>query len=159
MAYGSRAASARRQAAAGLNPRTRGGPMPDTDRSAQTPTLPDKALVVVRGLEKEYGSPSAPVRALRGVNLSLAQGEFVALVGPSGSGKSTLLNLVAGLDRPSRGEIVLCQESITGRSENELARLRRRLVGVVFQFFQLLESVSVLDNVAFPMVIAKTGRR
>jgi putative ABC transport system ATP-binding protein len=80
-------------------------------------------------------------------------------MGPSGCGKSTLLNMVAGLDRPDEGEIVLDGEVITGRSEDDLARMRRRHIGIVFQFFNLLEGMSVLENVALPAIVAGTKRK
>ena len=86
----------------------------------------------------------------------MTSGEFVATMGPSGCGKSTLLNLVAGLDTPSEGEIVLAGESLAGKDENDLARMRRKHIGIVFQFFNLLEGMSVLENVALPAIIAGT---
>jgi putative ABC transport system ATP-binding protein len=100
-----------------------------------------------------------PVRALRGVDVTLEAGEFVAIMGPSGCGKSTLLNLVAGLDTPSDGEIVLAGIELGGRDENELARIRRAHIGMVFQFFNLLEEMSALENVMLPAATAgATGR-
>ncbi len=115
--------------------------------------------MAARGLRKTFEAENAPVRALRGVDLTVAGGEFVALMGPSGCGKSTLLNLVAGLDTPDEGEIMVAGEQVTGRSEDELARMRRRHVGLVFQFFNLLEGMTVLENVALPAVIAGRKRR
>jgi putative ABC transport system ATP-binding protein len=115
------------------------------------------AALDMRGVRKTFEAENAPVRALRGVDLSVQRGEFVALMGPSGCGKSTLLNLVAGLDIPDEGEISVAGEAVTGRSEDDLARMRRRHIGLVFQFFNLLESMTVLENVALPAVIA--GRR
>jgi putative ABC transport system ATP-binding protein len=99
------------------------------------------------------------VRALRGVDLDLQAGEYVAIMGPSGCGKSTLLNLIAGLDTADEGEITLAGERVTGRSEDDLAQLRRRHIGIVFQFFNLLEGMTVLENVVLPAVIAGTKRR
>jgi putative ABC transport system ATP-binding protein len=113
--------------------------------------------LAARGVRKTFEAENAPVRALRGVDLSVGQGEFVALMGPSGCGKSTLLNLVAGLDTADEGEITVAGEAVTGRSEDDLARMRRRHIGLVFQFFNLLEGMTVLENVALPAVIA--GRR
>jgi putative ABC transport system ATP-binding protein len=113
--------------------------------------------LAMRGVRKTFEAENAPVRALRGVDLNITGGEFVALMGPSGCGKSTLLNLVAGLDTPDEGEISVAGEQVTGRSEDDLARLRRRHIGLVFQFFNLLEGMTVLENVALPAVIA--GRR
>jgi putative ABC transport system ATP-binding protein len=96
---------------------------------------------------------------LRGVDFEMQPGEFVAVMGPSGCGKSTLLNLVAGLDTPTDGEIVLAGESLVGKSEDELAIMRRKHIGIVFQFFNLLESMSVLENVTLPAVIAGAPRK
>ena len=116
-------------------------------------------VLTVRGLRKTYEAEGAPVRALRGTDLTMRDGEFVAVMGPSGCGKSTLLNMVAGLDSPDEGEIVLAGETITGRSEDELARMRRRHIGIVFQFFNLLEGMTVLENVALPAIVAGTKRK
>src|SRR5499425_2855844 len=116
-----------------------------------------EAALTVRGVRKTFEAENAPVRALRGVDLTVQPGEFVALMGPSGCGKSTLLNLVAGLDTPDEGEISVAGDAVTGRSEDDLARMRRRHIGLVFQFFNLLEGMTVLENVTLPAVIA--GRR
>jgi putative ABC transport system ATP-binding protein len=116
-------------------------------------------VLTVRSVRKTFEAELAPVRALRGVDLELADGEFVAIMGPSGCGKSTLLNLVAGLDTADDGEIVLAGEQITGKSEDELARMRRRHIGIVFQFFNLLEGMTVLENVVLPAMIAGSKRK
>jgi putative ABC transport system ATP-binding protein len=110
-------------------------------------------------LRKTFESEAAPVRALRGVDLSIGAGEFVAITGPSGCGKSTLLNLVAGLETPSDGEIYLGGESIHDKGESELAHLRRRHIGFVFQFFNLLDDTSALENVALAAALAGVPRR
>jgi putative ABC transport system ATP-binding protein len=99
------------------------------------------------------------VRALRGVDINIEAGEFVAVMGPSGCGKSTLLNLIAGLDTPSEGEIILAGDSLAGKDENDLARMRRKHIGIVFQFFNLLEGMSVLENVTLPAIIAGSSRK
>ena len=112
-----------------------------------------------RRLRKTFESEGMPVRALRRVDLSVEAGEFIAVMGPSGCGKSTLLNLVAGLDSPSDGEIVVAGIPLTDRDENERARIRRAHIGIVFQFFNLLEEMSVLDNVALSAAIAGASRR
>lgn len=119
----------------------------------------DTPVLETRALTKTFESDGSPVRALRGVDFRMAPGEFVAVMGPSGCGKSTLLNLAAGLDTPSDGEILVAGEPLTGLDENELARLRRAHVGIVFQFFNLLEGMSVLENVTLPAVVAGVGRR
>jgi putative ABC transport system ATP-binding protein len=116
-------------------------------------------VLTVRGARKTFEAELAPVRALRGVDLTLSDGEFVAIMGPSGCGKSTLLNLVAGLDTADDGEIVLAGEQVTGKTEDELARMRRRHIGIVFQFFNLLEGMTVLENVVLPAMIAGTKRK
>jgi len=116
-------------------------------------------VLTVRGARKTFEAELAPVRALRGVDLTLGDGEFVAIMGPSGCGKSTLLNLVAGLDTADDGEIVLAGEQVTGKTEDELARMRRRHIGIVFQFFNLLEGMTVLENVVLPAMIAGTKRK
>jgi putative ABC transport system ATP-binding protein len=120
----------------------------------------DRADVLrIERLRKTFAPDGLPVRALRRVDLTLAAGEFVAVMGPSGCGKSTLLNLVAGLDTPSDGEIVVAGTSLTGKGENERALLRRRHVGIVFQFFNLLEGMRVLENVALPAAVAGASRK
>ena len=116
-------------------------------------------VLETRGLRKTFESEGAPVRALRGVDVTMRAGEFVAVMGPSGCGKSTLLNLVAGLDVPTDGEVIVAGDSLVGRSEDELAIMRRRHIGIVFQFFNLLESMTVLENVTLPAVIAGAPRR
>jgi putative ABC transport system ATP-binding protein len=116
-------------------------------------------VCTVRAVRKTFEADLAPVRALRGVDLDIEAGEFVAIMGPSGCGKSTLLNLIAGLDVADEGDITIAGEPVTGRSEDELARMRRRHVGIVFQFFNLLEGMTVLENVVLPAVIAGTKRR
>ena len=120
------------------------------------------SVLEVRGLRKTYESTegdAAPVRALRGVDMMVDVGEFVAIMGPSGCGKSTLLNLIAGLDTPSEGDIAVAGESLGGKNEDDLARMRRSHIGIVFQFFNLLEGTSVLDNVALPAIVAGASRK
>jgi putative ABC transport system ATP-binding protein len=115
--------------------------------------------VEVRSVYRTFEQDTAPVRALRGADLTVRAGEFVAVMGPSGCGKSTMLNLVAGLDVPDEGEIVIAGESLAGKDENALAMMRRRHVGIVFQFFNLLEGMTVLENVVLPAVIAGRKRK
>src|ERR1700747_1770603 len=120
---------------------------------------PEWNALTVTGLRKTFEAENAPVRALRGVDLAVRPGEFIAVMGPSGCGKSTLLNLVAGLDVPDEGTIAVAWEPVTGRTEDELARIRRKHMGIVFQFFNLLEGMTVLENVVLPSVIAGRRRR
>jgi putative ABC transport system ATP-binding protein len=114
-------------------------------------------VLEARGLAKTYDTGGAEVLALRGVDLAIEPGEFVAIMGPSGCGKSTLLNLLAGLDRPTAGEVWLDGRRIDRLSEAELARLRRRKIGFVFQFFNLLPALSTVENVELPLLLV--GRR
>src|SRR3984893_1257174 len=115
--------------------------------------------LVVDKVRKTFEAENAPVRALRGANLVVESGDFVALMGPSGCGKSTLLNLVAGLDVADEGTITVAGELVTGRTEDQLSQMRRRHIGIVFQFFNLLEGMTVLENVALPAVIAGRKRK
>ncbi len=121
--------------------------------------MSDELVVETHGLQKTFESEGAPVRALRGVEFEMRRGEFVAVMGPSGCGKSTLLNLIAGLDTPSDGDVQVAGETLVGKDENQLAKMRRAHIGIVFQFFNLLEGMSVLENVTLPAVIAGTPRR
>ncbi len=117
------------------------------------------AVLGMQGVRKTFEADNAPVRALRGLDFSMLPGEFVAVMGPSGCGKSTMLNLVAGLDSVDEGEVVLDGERIHAMSEDELARMRRRHIGIVFQFFNLLEGMTVLENVALPAMISGLKRK
>src|SRR5258708_3637950 len=119
----------------------------------------ERDALTVTGLRKTFEADNAPVRALRGVDLAVEAGEFIAVMGPSGCGKSTLLNLVAGLDVPDEGTITVAGETVTGRTEDDLARMRRKHMGIVFQFFNLLEGMTVLENVVLPSVIAGRKRK
>jgi putative ABC transport system ATP-binding protein len=116
-------------------------------------------VVHVRGAYRTFERDTAPVRALRGADLDVMAGEFVAVMGPSGCGKSTLLNVIAGLDRPDEGDISVAGLDLTTMDENALAVMRRSHVGIVFQFFNLLESMTVLENVVMPALIAGIKRK
>jgi putative ABC transport system ATP-binding protein len=131
-----------------------------TDTDERPDASPDDHLAVeVRGVYRTFEQDAAPVRALRGTDLDVRHGEFVAVMGPSGCGKSTLLNVVAGLDVPDEGDVVVATERLTGMDENQLAIMRRRHIGIVFQFFNLLEGMTVLENVVMPAVIAGRKRK
>ena len=131
----------------------------ETLSPSATPQAAGELVLDVRGVRRTFEAENAPVRALRGADFSMHHGEFVAIMGPSGCGKSTMLNLVAGLDQADEGTIVLADEVVTGRNEDELARLRRKHIGIVFQFFNLLEGMTVLENVALPAMVAGQRRK
>jgi putative ABC transport system ATP-binding protein len=114
-------------------------------------------MIELRGVSKTVQSGDHPLTILHPLDYSIAGGQFVAIVGPSGSGKSTLLGLLAGLDAPSTGEIVIDGIDITRLSEDALARLRGEKIGFVFQFFHLVPSLTAVENISVPMEIA--GRR
>ena len=116
-------------------------------------------VVDVSQVYRTFEQDTAPVRALRGADLHIGRGEFVAVMGPSGCGKSTLLNIVAGLDVPDEGEVSVAGQALVGKTESELAIMRRRHIGIVFQFFNLLEGMTALENVLMPALIAGRRRR
>jgi putative ABC transport system ATP-binding protein len=113
-------------------------------------------MISLSQVSKTYATPAGKFAALKSINLDIAAGQFVGIVGKSGSGKSTLLNLVAGIDRPSSGSVNVAGTAIHGLSENKLALWRGRNVGFVFQFFQLLPTLTAAENVMLPMDFAKT---
>ncbi|GAA0719553.1 ABC transporter ATP-binding protein [Clostridium malenominatum] len=112
-------------------------------------------ILKVENLSKVYGKGENKVEALKNINLSVTKGEFVAIVGASGSGKSTLLHLLGGLDRPTSGEVVVDGESIYKYKEERLAIFRRRKIGFIFQFFNLLPILDVEENIALPALLDK----
>jgi putative ABC transport system ATP-binding protein len=115
------------------------------------------AVVSTAGLVRRYGEGETAVDALRGVSLDVEVGRMTAIMGPSGSGKSTLMHLLAGLDSPTEGSIVLAGTEITGLSERKLTLLRRETIGFVFQFFNLLPMLTAEENITLPLSIA--GRK
>lgn len=121
--------------------------------------MTNEPLLRIRGLRRTFEADLAPVRALRSIDLDVDRGEFVAVMGPSGCGKSTLLNLIAGLDIPDDGTIVIDEDEVTGRDTDQLARIRRRHIGMVFQFFNLLEDLTAVENVMMSAMIGGTSRR
>jgi len=108
-------------------------------------------VIELRGVTKSYDTPAGPFRALDDVNISIASGEMAAIIGKSGSGKSTLLNLIGAIDRATTGEVTVAGRSIQQSSERALAAWRGTTVGIVFQFFQLLPTLTVVENVMLPM--------
>jgi putative ABC transport system ATP-binding protein len=120
-----------------------------------------KSLVLLENVEKVYKTKAGPFKALHDIDLRIGAGEFVGIVGPSGSGKSTLINMITGIDRPTSGEVYVAEQRLTNMSENQVAKWRGRNVGVVFQFFQLLPTLTVLENVMMPMNYCNTykGKR
>ncbi|MGE0081606.1 MAG: ABC transporter ATP-binding protein [Thiohalomonadaceae bacterium] len=116
------------------------------------------AIVEARGLSKQVNSPEGPLTILDDVNLCIEPGEAVAIVGASGSGKSTLLGLLAGLDLPSAGQVLLDGCDLAGLDEDGRAALRARMLGFVFQSFQLLPSLTALENVMLPLELAGRGQ-
>ncbi|MFO7589648.1 MAG: ABC transporter ATP-binding protein [Acidimicrobiia bacterium] len=116
-------------------------------------------LIELSGVEKVYRMGKVDYRALRGVDLTIDAGEMVAVVGPSGSGKSTILNLVTGIDRPTAGAVVVDGRRIDEMSQEELAVWRGANVGIIFQFFQLLPTLSALENAVLPLDFARRGSK
>ncbi len=114
-------------------------------------------MIRLAGVEKEYRTGKLSYRALRGVDLVIEPGEMVAIVGPSGSGKTTILNLACGIDRPTAGTVTVTGQRIDTLSEEELATWRGRHIGIVFQFFQLLPTLTALENALLPMEFARVG--
>ncbi len=116
-------------------------------------------IIETRGLLKEFGHDGVHVVALRDVNLTVARGDFVALMGPSGSGKSTLLHLIAAMDRPTSGEVLVLGQDLARLNERELARWRNTHIGFVFQVFNLIPVLTALENVELPLRLTRLKRR
>ncbi|HML22416.1 MAG TPA: ABC transporter ATP-binding protein [Aggregatilinea sp.] len=108
-------------------------------------------FIQVKNLVKTFDTPAGPLNVLRGIDLTINKGEFVSLVGPSGSGKTTLLNMITGIDSPSDGSVVVDDVNVVAAPEKKLTRWRGRNIGIVFQFFQLLPTLTVLENIIMPM--------
>jgi putative ABC transport system ATP-binding protein len=119
----------------------------------------DSAIVFATDLERVFGEGATAVRALDGVSIDLPRGRFTAIMGPSGSGKSTLMHLLAGLDRPTAGEVVIDGVRLSELDDAELTQLRRDKIGFVFQFFNLLPKLNVTQNVELPMIYSGASAR
>lgn len=118
-----------------------------------------KPVIVVKDLYKVYRIGENRVRALNGVSFSINRGEFCAIVGTSGSGKSTLLNMLAGLEKPTKGEIVIIGEHMEKKNENQLVRFRREHIGFIFQSFNLMGTMNAVENVALPLTFQGVSKR
>ena len=114
-------------------------------------------MIDLRGLTKVYETPAGPFPALRGIDLAIQPGEFISVVGKSGSGKSTLINMFTGIDHPTDGEIVVAGKRIRELDEGQIAQWRGRTMGIVFQFFQLLPTLTLAENVMLPMDLCDFG--
>jgi putative ABC transport system ATP-binding protein len=117
-----------------------------------------KPVIEIAGLYKDYDTPAGVFPVLKDVNLTIDEGDYVAIMGPSGSGKSTFMNILGCLDRPTKGEYKLDSQSVKSLNGNELAKLRNKTIGFVFQGFNLLSRSSLLDNVSLPLVYASDNK-
>ncbi|MEM7802225.1 MAG: ABC transporter ATP-binding protein [Chloroflexota bacterium] len=118
-----------------------------------------KNIIEMRQIIKSFPVGNSELTILHGVSFQVASGEFVSIVGPSGNGKSTLLNMITGIDRPTGGEVIVTGRPVHTMTENELAKWRGRQVGIIFQFFQMLPALSLLQNVLLPMEFAQLYSR
>jgi putative ABC transport system ATP-binding protein len=116
-------------------------------------------IVDVRNVRKVYRRDAEQITVLDGINLQVPAGEFVALMGPSGSGKTTLLNLIAGIDRPTSGDVVVAGTNVAQLSESDLARWRSRHVGFIFQFYNLIPVLRAVENVELPLLLTRLSKR
>lgn len=118
-----------------------------------------QSQIELRDVFKSYETGAGEIAVLKDVSLQVPQGDFVSIVGPSGSGKSTMLNMITGIDYPTRGEVFIDGQAVHALSENRLARWRGKHVGVIFQFFQLLPTLTILENVMLPMDFCNVYKR
>jgi putative ABC transport system ATP-binding protein len=118
-----------------------------------------QTLIEVQNLSKSYRRDSLEIPVLRNISLNVAEGEFIAFMGPSGSGKTTLLNLIAGIDRPSGGRILIAGVDVTELTETELATWRSRNVGFIFQFYNLIPVLTAVENVELPLILTPLSKK
>jgi putative ABC transport system ATP-binding protein len=118
-----------------------------------------QTLIEVQNLSKSYRRDSLEIPVLRSISLNVEEGEFIAFMGPSGSGKTTLLNLIAGIDRPSEGRILIAGVDVTQLTETELAAWRSRNVGFIFQFYNLIPVLTALENVELPLILTPLSKK
>jgi putative ABC transport system ATP-binding protein len=128
--------------------------MPETETETDTPARYAADALSVSGLVKAYRPGDERIPVLQGLSLTVGRGEFVAIMGPSVSGKTTLLNCIAGIDTPDEGEVTLAGTPVDYRSERSRTMLRRRDIGIVFQFFNLIPTLTVRENIALPLQIS-----
>jgi putative ABC transport system ATP-binding protein len=128
-------------------------------RSAAPAAESANPIVDVRNVRKVYRRDAEEITVLDGIDLKVPAGEFVALMGPSGSGKTTLLNLIAGIDRPTSGEVVVAGTNVAQLSESDLARWRSRHVGFIFQFYNLIPVLRAVENVELPLLLTRLSKR
>jgi putative ABC transport system ATP-binding protein len=112
------------------------------------------SLISIKDVKKSFPVGDGEVTILKGISFDIGTGEFVSIVGPSGNGKSTLLNMITGIDRPTSGEVIVTGRDLNRMSENRMALWRRHQVGIIFQFFQMLPALTLLENVILPMDLA-----
>lgn len=127
--------------------------------SAASPAAKGRVLVQIRDLAKNYRRGAETVHVFEGVNLDIHEGEYLALMGPSGSGKSTLLNVLAGLDKPDRGKVVVDGKDVTAMSSRQLAAWRSTHIGFIFQFYNLLPVLTAAQNVELPLLLTNLGKK
>lgn len=127
--------------------------MTDSNRGSQSP------IVVVQNLYKEFQRDQIKIPVLRGINLEMRPGDYLALMGPSGSGKSTLLNMVAGLDKPTSGSVIVCGQDLGNTTENDRAKWRARHIGFIFQMYNLIPVLTAYENVELPLTLTHLNRR
>jgi putative ABC transport system ATP-binding protein len=119
----------------------------------------EQSLIEVQNLSKSYRRDSLEIPVLRNISLNVSEGEFIAFMGPSGSGKTTLLNLIAGIDKPSEGHILIAGVDVTELTETELAAWRSRNVGFIFQFYNLIPVLTAVENVELPLILTPLSKK